>query len=135
MEKETYPGVKIIKESDSPIQLGNSQVLYRINLVKGPGRSGDVVQIRSSVRGNPITFLVKNSFAKGRSVLDAAFINNGDKTGMNNYPVVSSLDLFQNGKFVENYDYTKFKLSSADYILLRDGDLDEYAVAIINPFK
>ena len=30
------------------------------------------------------------------------FINNGDKTGMNNYPVVSSLDLFQNGKFVEN---------------------------------
>lgn len=48
---------------------------------------------------------------------------------------MSSLDLFQYGKFVENYDYTKFKLSSADYILLRDGDLDEYAVAIINPFK
>jgi hypothetical protein len=135
LKNETYPGVKIIKESDLPIQLGNSQVVYSINLVKGPGRSGDVVQIRSSVRGNPITFLVKNSFAKGRSVLDAAFINNGDKTGMNNYPVVSSLDLFQNGQFVENYDYTKFKLSSADYILLRDGDLDEYGVAIINPFK
>ncbi|WP_339298498.1 stalk domain-containing protein [Paenibacillus sp. FSL R5-0623] len=106
-----------------------------IDLVKDPVRSGNVVQIRSSVRGNPISFLVKNSFAKGRQVLDAAFINNGDKTGMNNYPVVSSLDLFQNGKFVENYDYTKFKLSSADYILLSDGDLDEYAVAIINPFK
>jgi hypothetical protein len=135
LKKETYPGVKIIKESDLPIQLGNSQVVYSINLVKGPGRSGNLVQIRSSVRGNPIAFLVKNSFAKGRQVLDAAFINNGDKTGMNNYPVVSSLDLFQNGKFVENYDYTNFKLSSADYILLSDGDLDEYAVAIINPFK
>lgn len=135
LEKETYPGVKIIKESDLPIQLADSQVVYSIDLVKDPVRGGDMVQIRSSVRGNPISFLVKNSFAKGRQVLDAAFINNGDKTGMNNYPVVSSLDLFQNGKFVENYDYTKFKLTSADYILLSDGDLDEYAVAIINPFK
>lgn len=135
LKNETYPGVKIIKESDLPIQLANSQVVYSIDLVKDPVRSGNVVQIRSSVRGNPISFLVKNSFAKGRHVLDAAFINNGDKTGMNNYQVVSSLDLFHYGKFVENYDYTKFKLSSADYILLSDGDLDEYAVAIINPFK
>ncbi|MEK4363304.1 hypothetical protein MKX68_12640 [Paenibacillus sp. FSL M8-0212] len=45
------------------------------------------------------------------------------------------MDIFQNGKFVENYDYTKFKLSSADYVLLSDRDLDEYAFAIINPFK
>ncbi|MEK4529927.1 hypothetical protein NST38_31480 [Paenibacillus sp. FSL H8-0104] len=51
---------------------------------------------------------------------------------MNNYPVVSSLEPFQYGKFVENYDYTKFKLSSADYVLLSDGDLEDYAVAIIN---
>ncbi|WP_339257868.1 stalk domain-containing protein [Paenibacillus sp. FSL R5-0713] len=35
LEKETYPGVKIIKESDLPIQQGNSQVVYSINLVKG----------------------------------------------------------------------------------------------------
>lgn len=62
LKKETYPSVKIIKESDLPIRLGNSQVAYSIDLVKGPVRSGNVVQIRSSVRGNPISFLVKNSF-------------------------------------------------------------------------
>lgn len=62
LEEKTYPGVKIIKESDLPIRLGNSQVAYSIDLVKGPVRSGNVVQIRSSVRGNPISFVVKNSF-------------------------------------------------------------------------
>lgn len=68
-------------------------------------------------------------------MLDAAVINNDDKTEMNNYPVVSDLDLFQYIKYVENYDYMKFKLSSADYILLSDNNLEDYAVAIINPFK
>nr|WP_145406418.1 copper amine oxidase N-terminal domain-containing protein [Paenibacillus xylanexedens] len=134
-KKDIYSGVKIIKESDLPIQLGSSQVVYSISLVKDPVRGGNLVQIRSSHRGNPIAFLTKNGFGNWRQVLDAAFTNNGDGTGMNNYPEVSSLDLFQNGKFVENYDYTKFKLSSADYILLTDGDLVDYAVAIINPFK
>jgi len=132
---ETYSGVKIIKESDLPLQLADGQVVYSIDLVKNPIKGDDWVQIRSSSRGNPVTFLVKNSFGRGRHVVDAGFVNNGDKTGMNNYPVLSSLDLFQNGKFVENYDYSKFKISSADYILLEDGNLEDYAVAIVNPFK
>ncbi|MEN1990782.1 copper amine oxidase N-terminal domain-containing protein [Paenibacillus hubeiensis] len=135
MKGEKYSGVKIIKESDLPIQLGDSQVVYSIEMVKNPVQGDNLIQIRSNHRGNPVSFLVKNSFARGRHGVDAAFVNNGDKTGMNHYPEVSSLDLFQNGKFIENYDYTKFKIASADYILLEDGDLNDYAVAIVNPFK
>lgn len=129
---ESYANIKTIKSSDLPIRLGDSQVIYSIDLVKHKGE--EFIQIRSSDRNTPISFLVKNSFARGRHGLDNAFINNGDQTGMSIYPITSSLDLFQNGEFVENYDYTKFQLKQADYILLRDGDVN-YAVAIENPFK
>lgn len=136
MNKEMYSGVKIIKESDLPIQLGEGQVVYSIDMVKSKVSGEDLVQVRSNDRGNPIAFMVKNDFAKNRGVIDVSFVNNGDKTGMNYYPVVSESDKFQNGEYVQNYTaWMNFKVTQADYILLRDGDLDKYAVAIINPFK
>ncbi|HBU83914.1 MAG TPA: copper amine oxidase N-terminal domain-containing protein [Paenibacillus sp.] len=135
MKDEIYPGLKIIKDSDLPIKLGDGQIVYDINKTKD-SILGDGVQIRSSQRGNSITFLVKNSYGRGRGVVDAAFINNDDKTGMNFYPVLSRLDKFQNGKYLDNYEgWKNFKITQADYILLEDGKLDNYAVAIINPFK
>lgn len=133
---EKYSGVKIIKESDLPIQLGNSQVVYSMEVIKSAITGDDEVQIRSNHRGNPIAFLIKNNHAKSRGVIDVAFIDNGDKTGLNYYPVVSQSDKFQNGNYIQNYtDWMNFKITQADYILLRDGDLDNYAVAIVNPFK
>ncbi|KEP46760.1 copper amine oxidase-like domain protein, partial [Rhizoctonia solani 123E] len=134
MKGEKYSGVKIIKESDLPIQLGNGQVIYDINMTKNE-IIGNVVQIRSSQRGNSITFLVKDSYGRGRGVVDTLFSNNEDKTGMNYYPLISTSDKFQGGKYLENYEgWKSFKVNQADYILLRDGELDNYAVAIVNPF-
>lgn len=136
MAKEMYGGVKIIKESDLPIQLGDSQVVYSIDMVKNQKLGIDLIQVRSNNRGNPVAFMVKNDFAKNRGVIDAAFVNNGDKTGMNYYPVISQSDKFQNGEYIQNYTgWMNFNVAQADYILLRDGDLDNYAVAIVNPFK
>lgn len=130
---EKYSNIKIIKESDLPIRLGDDQILYSIELLKSKG--DDLIQIRSSTRGTPISFLVKESYARGRHVVDAAFINNGDETGLNHYPVISRLDKFQNGKYIENYDgWTNFKINQADYILIEISDL-KYALAIENPFK
>ncbi|WP_244964925.1 copper amine oxidase N-terminal domain-containing protein [Paenibacillus barcinonensis] len=135
MKDEKYKNIKIIKESDLPIMLGDGQIVYDINKTKD-SILGDGVQIRSSQRGNSITFLVKNSYGRGRGVVDAAFVNNGDKTGMNFYPVISRLDKFQGGQYLENYEAWKnFKITQADYILLEDGKLESYAVAIVNPFK
>ncbi|MNJ68372.1 hypothetical protein D3C77_646130 [compost metagenome] len=55
---------------------------------------------------------------------------------MNFYPVVSNSDKFQNGEYIENYEgWTSFNIKQADYILLEDGDLYDYAVVIENPFK
>ncbi|MEN1990250.1 copper amine oxidase N-terminal domain-containing protein [Paenibacillus hubeiensis] len=130
---EKFSAVKIIKQSDLPLQLGDGQILYSLNVGESKGQA--VLEIRSSERGNPIAFLVKNSFARGRQASDILFENNGDKTGMNRYPVQSGVDVFQNGDFVDNYDYTKFQIKQADYILLKDDKLREYAVAIENPFK
>ncbi|MCK6077081.1 copper amine oxidase N-terminal domain-containing protein [Paenibacillus silvae] len=133
---EMYGGVKIIKETDLPIRLGDGQVVYSVDMVESKVSGNNLIQIRSSQRGNPIAFMVKNDFAKFRGVIDAAFVNNGDKTGMNNYPVISQSDKFQNGQYIQNYTgWMNFKTSKADYILLIDGDLEKYAVAIINPFK
>lgn len=79
---------------------------------------------------------MKNNHVKGRSVIDVSFVNNGDKTGMNYYPVISESDKFQNGEYISNYtDWMNFKVKQSDYILLEDGDLVDYAVAIVNPFK
>ncbi|MNJ73219.1 hypothetical protein D3C77_699840 [compost metagenome] len=78
---------------------------------------------------------MKNIFARGRHGLNSAFVNNGDKTGMSLYPVVSNSDKFQNGKYIENYEgWMNFKVKQADYILIRNGDVN-YALAIENPFK
>ncbi|KGP79578.1 MULTISPECIES: copper amine oxidase N-terminal domain-containing protein [unclassified Paenibacillus] len=129
-----YTGLKIIKERDLPIQLSDGQVVYSIGMVKVQG--DDMIQIRSSQRGNSISFLVKNSFVRYRGVVDTLFKNNGDKTGMNYLPVISRLDKFQNGEYIQNYEgWTDYRVSQADYILLGDGSLDDYAVAIVNPFK
>ncbi|MCK6077403.1 copper amine oxidase N-terminal domain-containing protein [Paenibacillus silvae] len=131
-----FSGIKIIKESDLPLQLGNSQIVYSIDMVKRKVTGRDLVQIRSSHRGNPIAFLMKNNHVKGRSVIDVSFVNNGDKTGMNYYPVISESDKFQNGEYISDYtDWMNFKVKQSDYILLEDGDLVDYAVAIVNPFK
>ncbi|MCK6077079.1 copper amine oxidase N-terminal domain-containing protein [Paenibacillus silvae] len=125
--------IKLIKQSDLPLQLGDGQVIYSLEVTKSKGQN--FLEIRSSQRGNPIAFLIKNSFARGRQSSDTLFENNGDKTGMNRYPVQSGVDVFQNEEFIENYDYTKFKIEEADYILLKDDNLRDYAVAIVNPFK
>ncbi|OMF63896.1 hypothetical protein BK141_14865 [Paenibacillus sp. FSL R5-0765] len=133
---KTFSGVKIIKESDLPIQLGDSQVVYSIDMIKSKVTGENLVQIRSNHRGNPIVFLKKNNHVKGRGVIDVSFVNNGDKTGMNHYPVISESDKFQNGEYISNYqDWMNFKITQPDYILLEDGDLEDYAVAIVNPFK
>ncbi|MCL6663535.1 stalk domain-containing protein [Paenibacillus amylolyticus] len=133
---KTYSGVKIIKKSDLPIQLGDSQVIYSIDMIKSKVTGENLVQIRSNHRGNPIAFLMKNNHVKGRGVIDVSFLNNGDKTGMNHYPVISESDKFQNGEYISNYqDWMNFKITQPDYILLEDGDLEDYAVAIVNPFK
>ncbi|WP_145153931.1 copper amine oxidase N-terminal domain-containing protein [Paenibacillus xylanexedens] len=130
---ENFSAIKLIKQSDLPLKLGDGQILYGLDVNKSKGQA--VLEIRSSERGNPIAFLVKNGFARGRQSSDILFENNGDKTGINRYPVQSGVDVFQNGDFVESYDYTKFQIKEADYILLKDDKLREYAVAIENPFK
>ncbi|WP_240636884.1 copper amine oxidase N-terminal domain-containing protein [Paenibacillus silvae] len=133
---EMYGGVKIIKETDLPIRLGDKQVVYSIDKVRDKQMNMDLIQVRSSQRGNPIAFMVKKDFTKFRGVIDAAFENNGDKTGMNYYPVISQIDKFQNSEYIQDYTgWMDFKTSQADYILLIDGDLYNYAVAIVNPFK
>ncbi|PZT52275.1 copper amine oxidase N-terminal domain-containing protein [Paenibacillus silvae] len=132
---KVHTGVKIIKESDLPIRLADSQVVYSLDMVKSKKTGEDLIQIRASEGGYPISFLVKNDFAKPRGVIDFLFTDNRDDTVMNYYPIVSESDKFQNGNYIENYDYSKFKLNSADYILLKSLDWENYAIAIVNPFK
>ncbi|MDM5280264.1 hypothetical protein QUF95_22940 [Paenibacillus silvae] len=134
IKDEKFKGVKVIKQNDLPIRLGeNGPIIYSLELTQR--RAGTFVVMRSTQRGIPIEFLVGNDFAKGRSHVDNAFENNGDKTGMSYYPEVTATDKFQNGAYVENYDYTKFKFEQADYILFSAAELTDYAVMIINPFK
>lgn len=132
-KKETLSGVKIVEESDLPIQLADGQVIYSIQLIQKNNK--DYIVTRSTKKGTPIEFLLKNEYSKGRNHVENAFINNGDKTGSNFYPVVSTSDKFRGGTYVENYDWTKFRLPQADYILFDSSDLQEYAVVLINPFK
>ncbi|KGP78659.1 MULTISPECIES: copper amine oxidase N-terminal domain-containing protein [Paenibacillus] len=134
IKDEKFNGIKVIKESDLPIRLGDDgPVIYSMELTQRRGEN--YVAIRSTQRGTPIEFLVKNDFAKGRSHVDNAFENNGDKTGMSYYPEITATDKFQNGKYVENFDYTKFRFKQADYILFSASELKDYGVVIINPFK
>ncbi|MCP1187259.1 stalk domain-containing protein [Paenibacillus sp. 1781tsa1] len=133
IKSQNYSGIKVINESDLPIKLQNGQVIYSINLVKKDG--DNFIAIRSSQRGTPIDLLVKGDFARGRNHVDSMFVNNGDKTGTGYYPVLSRLDKFQNGDYVQNFDWTKFNLKQADYIMIQDGDLQDYGVALLNPFK
>ncbi|PZT52303.1 copper amine oxidase N-terminal domain-containing protein [Paenibacillus silvae] len=135
-EGETFSGVKIIKENDLPIQLSNGQVIYSLDLVKSKKAGLEMVEVRSDARGKPAAFLVKNGYAKMRQVLDAAFINNGDKTGMNYYPILSTVDKFATGKYVESDNsWMNFRITQADYILFEDSNLKSYAVVLVNPFK
>ncbi|WP_240636840.1 copper amine oxidase N-terminal domain-containing protein [Paenibacillus silvae] len=81
IKDEKFKGVKAIKQNDLPIRLGeNGPVIYSLELTQR--RAGTFVVMRSTQRGIPIEFLVKDDFAKGRSHVDNAFENNGDKTGM-----------------------------------------------------
>lgn len=130
---ELMKGVKIIKTSDLPLRLADGQVIYSLELVRK--NNTNYVAVRSTQRGTPIAYLVKNDFAKYRTHIENAFINNKDKTGTNYYTVISNNDKFQVGNYVDNYDWQSFQLKKADYILFRTSDLDDYAVAIINPFK
>ncbi|MEK4439039.1 copper amine oxidase N-terminal domain-containing protein [Paenibacillus sp. FSL K6-2862] len=133
IKDEKFNGIKVIKESDLPLRLANGQVIYSLELVQRT--AGNYIQIRSSQRGTTIQLLVKNEFSKGRSHVENAFVNNRDQTGLNFYPEISSTDKFQNRKYIDGYDYTKFKFSQADYILFSAAELDDYGVAIVNPFK
>lgn len=133
IKDQKYTGIKVIKESDLPIKLQDGQIIYSIDLENKNGE--EFIVIRSSQRGTPIDLLVNGDFAKGRNHIDSMFINNGDKTGTGFYPVLSRSDKFQNGDYVQNYDWTKFKIKNADYIMIQDGDLQEYGVALVNPFK
>lgn len=133
IKDEKYSGIKVIKQSDLPIRLGDGQVIYSLDLVKRNGEN--YIAMRSSQRGTPIEFLVKNDFAKGRSHVDNAFEINGDSTGTGYYPEITATDKFQNGKYIENFDYTKFRFKQADYILFSASELKDYAVILVNPFK
>ncbi|WP_413405477.1 copper amine oxidase N-terminal domain-containing protein [Paenibacillus amylolyticus] len=133
IKDEKFNGIKVIKESDLPLRLANGQVIYSLELVKRS--AGNYIEIRSSQRGTTIQLLVKNEFAKVRSHVENAFVNNNDQTGLNYYPENSSTDKFQNRKYIDGYDYTKFKFRQADYILFSAAELEDYGVAIVNPFK
>lgn len=133
MYGEKFEGVKVITRNQLPIQLGDGQVIYSIDLVKINGN--EYIKIRSTERGTPIDFLTKSDFVKGRFSLDSLFENNGDSTANNYYPVISNSDKFQNGTYVSSVDPTKFKLKNVDYITFATSKPREYIVAIANPFK
>ncbi|PYY31013.1 copper amine oxidase N-terminal domain-containing protein [Paenibacillus illinoisensis] len=133
IKDQKYTGIKVIKTSDLPIKLQDGQIIYSIEMKNK--NEEEFLVIRSSQRGTPIDLLIKGDFAKGRNHIDSMFINNGDKTGTGFYPVLSRSDKFQNGDYIQNYDWTKFRIKNADYIMIQDGDLQEYGVALVNPFK
>lgn len=126
-------GVKIISKIDLPIQLADGQIIYSIDLVKK--NNIDYIALRSTQRGTPLAYLVKNDYAKYRTHVENAFVNNGDETGTNYYTITSNNDKFRGESYINNFDWESFKLKNADYILFRTSDLDDYAVAILNPFK
>ncbi|VTR24342.1 Copper amine oxidase N-terminal domain [Actinobacillus pleuropneumoniae] len=130
---EPFNGIKVISANQLPIKLGNGEIIYDINLVKRNGQ--DYIAIRSSERGTPIFFMVKNDFGKYRRGLDNAFENHKDGTATNYYPVKSESDLFQNGNYNRQYDWTKFRLNTADYIAFNGDKPEDYLVAIVNPFQ
>ncbi|WP_106765988.1 copper amine oxidase N-terminal domain-containing protein [Paenibacillus faecalis] len=128
-----FKGVKVINANQLPIKLGNGEIIYDIKLVNDNGI--DYIAIRSSQRGTPIFFMVKNDFVKYRTGVDNAFENHKDGTATNYYPVKSTSDVFQNGNYVENYDWTTFQLKKADYIAFSTHKVEDYLVAMVNPFK
>ncbi|MCT1402913.1 copper amine oxidase N-terminal domain-containing protein [Paenibacillus sp. p3-SID867] len=133
LKGEPFKGIKIIQANQLPIKLGNGEIIYDIRLEKRNGI--DYIAIRSTVRGTPIFFMVKNDFVKYRTGVDNAFINHKDGTATNYYPVTSTSDVFQDGNYNQHYDWTKFRLSMADYIAFRTDKPEDYIVAIVNPFK
>lgn len=130
---EIFDGVKLIKASQLPIKLGDGEVIYDIKLQKNNGI--DYIAIRSSVRGTPIFFMLRNDFVKYRTGVDNAFVNHKDGTATNYYPVRSTSDVFQNGKYNQHYDWTEFRLNMADYIAFRTEHPKDYLVVMVNPFK
>ncbi|MUG67889.1 MULTISPECIES: copper amine oxidase N-terminal domain-containing protein [Paenibacillus] len=131
--KEPFDGIKIIQANQLPIKLGNGEIIYDIRLEKSNGN--DYIAIRSSERGTPVFFMVKNDFVKYRQGLDNAFVNHKDGTATNYYPVMSTSDVYQNGQYNQYYDWTKFRLTTADYIAFSTHQPKDYLVAIVNPFK
>ncbi|MCM3495815.1 copper amine oxidase N-terminal domain-containing protein [Paenibacillus lactis] len=131
--EEPYSGIKIIRADQLPVKLGDGEIIYDLKLEKRNGK--DYIAIRSSERGTPIFFMVKNDFIKYRRGVDNAFENHKDGTATNYYPVTSTSDVFQNGNYIQYYDWTKFRLINADYIAFRTEQPKDYLVAIINPFK
>lgn len=132
-DKEQFDGIKIIHANQLPIKLGDGEIIYDIKIEKSNGK--DYIAIRSSVRGTPIFFMVKNDHVKYRTGVDNAFVNHKDGTATNYYPVTSTSDVFQNGKYIQRYDWTKFRLNMADYIAFSTDKPKDYIVAIVNPFK
>ncbi|MGE7828988.1 copper amine oxidase N-terminal domain-containing protein [Paenibacillus sp. NPDC093718] len=130
---ELFKGIKVIQANQLPIKLSNGEIIYDIKLVKRKGY--DYIAIRSSERGTPIFFMAKNDYAKYRTGVDNAFENHKDGTATNYYPVISGTDKFQTGKYIQNYDHTKFKLNTTDYIAFSTYKVEDYIVAIVNPFK
>lgn len=130
---EPFKGIKVVRKDQLPLKLGDGATIYDIKLVQNNGI--DYISIRSSVRGTPIFFMVQNDFVKNRNGVDNAFENHKDGTATNYYPVKSTSDVFQNGQYNQYYDWTKFRLNSADYIAFRTHQPEDYIVAIVNPFK
>ncbi|EHB63005.1 MULTISPECIES: copper amine oxidase N-terminal domain-containing protein [Paenibacillus] len=130
---EPYNGIKIVQANQLPIKLGDGEIIYDIRLENVKGM--DYIVTRSSERNTPVFFMVKDDFVKFRYGLDSAFVNNKDGTATNYYPVTSTSDVFQNGKYNQYYDWTKFTLSNADYIAFSTHQPKDYLVVIVNPFK
>ncbi|NMO95675.1 stalk domain-containing protein [Paenibacillus lemnae] len=129
---ESYDGIKIISFKDLPIKLGNGEVIYDIKIEKSFKK--DYIAIRSSQRGTPIFFMLKDDFVKYRYGVDNAFINHKDGTATNFYPIVSTSDKFQNGVYVKDYVWTDFNFQLVDYIAFSTDKPENYIVALSNPF-
>jgi hypothetical protein len=130
--KEPYQGIKVIRRSDLPIQLGKGRVIYSIDVVRKDGEK--YLAIRSSDSGLPIYFMVKNDYPKYRREVTVSTEWHSDGTVTSYYPEKSTQDVLVNGKFLD-IDWKKFDMKTADYIGFRDDFPREYIVVMENPFK
>ncbi|WP_178076127.1 copper amine oxidase N-terminal domain-containing protein [Paenibacillus oralis] len=130
---EPYEGIKIFNTSQLPIQMADNFIIYDMYLVKLNGE--DYIAVRSNENGSPIYHMVANNNVKYRRDGLNSGTKHGDGTITNYYPVLSTGDKFVNGVYMDNVDWKKYDLQTADYIAFRSVYPKNYIVAFTNPFK